>query len=82
MSGRSTKATDVDPVIACVGDRTHHVIENLDADLVNTFKYSTVRHIVYNFHCSNLHYVCKRCLSSDLGNINLVMDRNKTTQMG
>nr|XP_013189666.1 unnamed protein product [Amyelois transitella] len=28
--GRSTKATDGDPVIACVGDRTHHVIENLD----------------------------------------------------
>ncbi|XP_049876342.1 protein NDNF-like isoform X2 [Pectinophora gossypiella] len=28
--GRSTKATDGDPVIACVGDTTHHVIENLD----------------------------------------------------
>ncbi|KAJ2940449.1 hypothetical protein O0L34_g132 [Tuta absoluta] len=29
--GRSTKATNEDPVIACVGDRTHHVIENLDS---------------------------------------------------
>ncbi|XP_053611009.1 protein NDNF-like [Plodia interpunctella] len=28
--GRSTKVTDGDPVIACVGERTHHVIENLD----------------------------------------------------
>ncbi|XP_037877129.2 protein NDNF [Bombyx mori] len=29
--GRSTKVTsDEDPVIACVGDRTHHLIENLD----------------------------------------------------
>ncbi|KAJ0174497.1 hypothetical protein K1T71_009605 [Dendrolimus kikuchii] len=29
--GRSTKVTtDEDPVIACVGDRTHHSIENLD----------------------------------------------------
>ncbi|XP_026321471.1 uncharacterized protein LOC113231385 [Hyposmocoma kahamanoa] len=31
--GRSTTVTDEDPVIACVGDRTHHVIENLDAAL-------------------------------------------------
>ncbi|KAJ8715219.1 hypothetical protein PYW08_005200 [Mythimna loreyi] len=28
--GRSTKVTDEDPVIACVGGRTHHLIENLD----------------------------------------------------
>ncbi|XP_031764830.2 protein NDNF-like [Galleria mellonella] len=28
--GRSTKVTNEDPVIACVGDRTHHLIENLD----------------------------------------------------
>ncbi|RVE47336.1 hypothetical protein evm_008017 [Chilo suppressalis] len=28
--GRSTKASDVDPVIACIGERTHHLIENLD----------------------------------------------------
>ncbi|KAG6450627.1 uncharacterized protein LOC115443880 isoform X2 [Manduca sexta] len=29
--GRSTKVTtDEDPVIACVGERTHHLIENLD----------------------------------------------------
>ncbi|XP_047032284.1 uncharacterized protein LOC124639098 [Helicoverpa zea] len=28
--GRSTKVTDEDPVIACVGSRTHHLIENLD----------------------------------------------------
>ncbi|CAB3234307.1 unnamed protein product [Arctia plantaginis] len=28
--GRSTKVTDEDPVIACVGSRTHHIIENLD----------------------------------------------------
>lgn len=40
MSGRSTKATNEDPVIACVGGRTHHVIENLDATLVSIFIYS------------------------------------------
>ncbi|CAH2044093.1 unnamed protein product, partial [Iphiclides podalirius] len=28
--GRSTKVSTEDPLIACVGDRTHHVIENLD----------------------------------------------------
>ncbi|XP_063829129.1 protein NDNF-like [Ostrinia nubilalis] len=28
--GRSTKVSDEDPVIACVGDRTHHLFENLD----------------------------------------------------
>ncbi|CAH0725546.1 unnamed protein product, partial [Brenthis ino] len=28
--GRSTKVSNEDPVIACVGDRTHHLIENLD----------------------------------------------------
>lgn len=28
--GRSTKVTNEDPVIACVGSRTHHLIENLD----------------------------------------------------
>ncbi|XP_059048686.1 protein NDNF-like isoform X2 [Achroia grisella] len=28
--GRSTKVTNEDPVIACVGDRTHHLMENLD----------------------------------------------------
>ncbi|KPI99829.1 hypothetical protein RR46_04803 [Papilio xuthus] len=28
--GRSTKVSSEDPLIACVGDRTHHVIENLD----------------------------------------------------
>ncbi|XP_075980311.1 neuron derived neurotrophic factor nord [Anticarsia gemmatalis] len=28
--GRSTRVTDEDPVIACVGSRTHHLIENLD----------------------------------------------------
>ncbi|KAL0871403.1 hypothetical protein ABMA27_005134 [Loxostege sticticalis] len=29
--GRSTKVSDEDPVIACVGDRTHHLFENLDS---------------------------------------------------
>ncbi|GBP55656.1 hypothetical protein EVAR_97864_1 [Eumeta japonica] len=29
-AGRSTKATDEDPVVACVGGRSHHLIENLD----------------------------------------------------
>ncbi|CAH2093149.1 unnamed protein product [Euphydryas editha] len=28
--GRSTKVSNEDPVVACVGDRTHHLIENLD----------------------------------------------------
>ncbi|XP_045500724.1 protein NDNF-like [Colias croceus] len=28
--GRSTRVSNEDPVIACVGDRTHHLIENLD----------------------------------------------------
>ncbi|XP_041982057.1 uncharacterized protein LOC121735333 [Aricia agestis] len=28
--GRSTRVSDADPVVACVGDRTHHLIENLD----------------------------------------------------
>ncbi|XP_063536950.1 protein NDNF-like [Cydia strobilella] len=27
---RSTKVSDEDPLVACVGDRTHHLIENLD----------------------------------------------------
>ncbi|CAG9138609.1 unnamed protein product [Plutella xylostella] len=30
---RSTKVTNIDPVIACVGDRTHHLIENLDPSI-------------------------------------------------
>ncbi|KAI5638485.1 hypothetical protein NE865_08951 [Phthorimaea operculella] len=34
--GRSTKATNEDPVIACVGERTHHVIENLDSSSVSS----------------------------------------------
>ncbi|XP_022118005.2 protein NDNF-like [Pieris rapae] len=28
--GRSTRVSSDDPMIACVGDRTHHLIENLD----------------------------------------------------
>ncbi|XP_023941152.2 uncharacterized protein LOC112048036 [Bicyclus anynana] len=28
--GRSTRVSNEDPVIACVGERTHHLIENLD----------------------------------------------------
>lgn len=35
--GRSTKVTDKDPVVACVGDRTHHLMENLDPSRVSIF---------------------------------------------
>ncbi|KOB72449.1 Uncharacterized protein OBRU01_12233, partial [Operophtera brumata] len=35
-TGRSTKVSDEDPVIACVGDRTHHLIENLDPTRILT----------------------------------------------
>ncbi|KAM3965844.1 LOW QUALITY PROTEIN: protein NDNF, partial [Aphomia sociella] len=38
--GRSTKISNEEPVIACVGDRTHHLIENLDPSrtyFVNVF---------------------------------------------
>ena len=38
-TGRSTKVTNEDPVIACVGDRTHHLIENLDPATVCIFFY-------------------------------------------
>ncbi|XP_072944622.1 protein NDNF-like [Epargyreus clarus] len=31
--GRSTRVTNEDPVIACVGERTHHLIENLDPSI-------------------------------------------------
>ncbi|CAK1555579.1 unnamed protein product [Leptosia nina] len=31
--GRSTRISNEDPVIACVGDRTHHLIENLDPSM-------------------------------------------------
>lgn len=35
LIGRSTRVSNEDPVITCVGDRTHHLIENLDPSTVS-----------------------------------------------